>query len=111
MLGEQLDAPIAGYRPGYHDAAHFNREHKSPFGDPPMRDVQRLRKEAPETDWLHVPRSGSGCRLSVCIMRPYRLLPPARPNSSNIPINLYLRLCRSRISPRYARQSASRPAA
>src|SRR5207245_7573203 len=31
---------------GYHDASHFNREYKSLFGVPPMRDVQRLREEA-----------------------------------------------------------------
>ena len=28
------------------DASHFNREYKSLFGVPPMRDVQRLREEA-----------------------------------------------------------------
>jgi len=31
---------------GYHDASHFNREYKSLFGVPPMRDVQRLREAA-----------------------------------------------------------------
>lgn len=46
MLGEQLDAASAGYRVGYDDASHFNREYKSLFGAPPMRDVQRLRSEA-----------------------------------------------------------------
>ena len=30
----------------YRDASHFNREYKSLFGVPPMRDVQRLREEA-----------------------------------------------------------------
>ena len=44
MLGEDLDASSAGYRVGYHDASHFNREYKSLFGVPPMRDVQRLRE-------------------------------------------------------------------
>ena len=43
MLGEDLDAATAGYRVGYEDAAHFNREYKSLFGVPPIRDVQRLR--------------------------------------------------------------------
>ncbi|HEY6406646.1 MAG TPA: AraC family transcriptional regulator [Ktedonobacteraceae bacterium] len=47
MLGEDLDAASAAYRVGYHDASHFNREYKSLFGVPPMRDVQRLREEAP----------------------------------------------------------------
>lgn len=46
MLGEDLDAASAGYRVGYHDASHFNREYKSLFGVPPMRDVERLREVA-----------------------------------------------------------------
>ena len=46
MLGEDLDAKVAPSRVGYHDASHFNREYKSLFGVPPMRDVQRLREEA-----------------------------------------------------------------
>lgn len=45
MLNEDFDAASAAYRVGYHDASHFNREYKSLFGDPPMRDVQRLREE------------------------------------------------------------------
>lgn len=44
MLGEDLDATSAAYRVGYNDASHFNREYKSVFGVPPMRDVQRLRE-------------------------------------------------------------------
>ena len=43
MLSEDLDAASAAYRVGYNDASHFNREYKLVFGDPPMRDVQRLR--------------------------------------------------------------------
>lgn len=43
MLGEDLDAASAAFRVGYRDASHFNREYKSHFGVPPMRDVQRLR--------------------------------------------------------------------
>src|SRR5207248_9649050 len=46
LLGEDLDAASAAYRVGYHDASHFNREYKSLFGVPPMRDMQRLREEA-----------------------------------------------------------------
>jgi hypothetical protein len=44
-----------GYKPnarscvGYHDASHFNREYKSLFGIPPMRDMQRLREAARES--------------------------------------------------------------
>jgi len=44
MLGEELDAASAGYRVGYDDASHFNREYKRLFGAPPMRDVARLRQ-------------------------------------------------------------------
>jgi AraC-like DNA-binding protein len=44
MLGEHLDAASAGYRVGYDDASHFNREYKRLFGSPPMRDVERLRE-------------------------------------------------------------------
>lgn len=39
-----LDAASAGYRVGYDDASHFNREYKRLFGLPPMRDVERLRQ-------------------------------------------------------------------
>ncbi len=48
MLGEGLDAASAAFRVGYHDAAYFNREYKSLFGLPPMRDVERLRETAGE---------------------------------------------------------------
>lgn len=44
MLSENLDAASAAYRVGYNDASHFNREYKSLFGTPPMRDIQRLRE-------------------------------------------------------------------
>jgi AraC-like DNA-binding protein len=46
MLGEDLDAAEAGYRVGYDDASHFSREYKRQFGEPPMRDVERLRDVA-----------------------------------------------------------------
>ena len=49
MLSEDHDAASAAYRVGYHDASHFNREYKSLFGIPPMRDVQRLREVAGQT--------------------------------------------------------------
>ena len=45
MLSEDLDVASAAYRVGYNDASYFNREYKSIFGVPPMRDVQRLREE------------------------------------------------------------------
>jgi AraC-like DNA-binding protein len=42
MFAEDLDAARAGLRVGYDDASYFNREYKSVFGAPPMRDVQQL---------------------------------------------------------------------
>lgn len=48
MLGEDLDAASAGYRVGYDDPSHFNREYKRLFGAPPMRDIERLRLAANE---------------------------------------------------------------
>jgi AraC-like DNA-binding protein len=49
MLGEDLDAARAAYRVGYSDASHFNREYKTLFGAPPMRDVQQLREAATQS--------------------------------------------------------------
>ena len=46
LLGEPIDAATAGYRVGYDDASHFNRDYKRLFGEPPMRDVERLREAA-----------------------------------------------------------------
>ena len=46
LLGEDVDAATVAYRVGYEDASHFNREYKRQFGEPPMRDVQRLRDAA-----------------------------------------------------------------
>jgi AraC-like DNA-binding protein len=34
---------------GYSDASHFTREYKRLFGEPPMRDVERLREAAMES--------------------------------------------------------------
>jgi len=46
MLNEKLDAGEAGYRVGYDDQSHFSRDYKRHFGEPPMRDVGRLRELA-----------------------------------------------------------------
>lgn len=43
MIAENLDAARAGYRVGYEDPAYFSREYKRHFGEPPMRDVERMR--------------------------------------------------------------------
>ena len=47
MLGEDFDAFTAGSRVGYADASQFSREYKRLFGEPPLRDVHRLRKSLP----------------------------------------------------------------
>lgn len=52
MLGEDLDAASAGHRVGYGDTSHFNREYKRLFGEPPARDVERLREAATESAGL-----------------------------------------------------------
>lgn len=46
MLSENLDAGEAGFRVGYEDQSHFSRDYKRHFGEPPMRDVERMRKAA-----------------------------------------------------------------
>ncbi|QKZ06581.1 AraC family transcriptional regulator [Pseudomonas eucalypticola] len=43
MLSEGLDACAAGYRVGYESASQFSREYSRLFGEPPGRDLQRLR--------------------------------------------------------------------
>jgi AraC-like DNA-binding protein len=52
MLGEGLDATSAGSRVGYEDAAYFNREYKKLFGEPPMRNMERLRRTVTESGGL-----------------------------------------------------------
>lgn len=52
MLGENLGAEGAGYRVGYDDASQFNREYKRLFGEPPMRDLARVRGAVTESAGL-----------------------------------------------------------
>jgi len=43
LVAGEFDAATAGYRVGYDDPSQFSREYKRFFGEPPMRDVERLR--------------------------------------------------------------------
>jgi len=45
MLTEDMDANNAGRAVGYDNVQQFNREYKRMFGEPPLRDIKRLRKE------------------------------------------------------------------
>ena len=45
MLGEDLDAASAGYQVGYEDPAYFSRDYKKLFGNPPQRDIAKLRSD------------------------------------------------------------------
>jgi len=46
MIASDLDAASAGHRVGYEDPSHFTREYKRLFGEPPIRDLQRVRTAA-----------------------------------------------------------------
>ena len=43
LVAGDFDAATAGYRVGYDDASQFSREYRRFFGEPPIRDVERLR--------------------------------------------------------------------
>ncbi|MGK3198910.1 AraC family transcriptional regulator N-terminal domain-containing protein [Enterobacter ludwigii] len=46
MLSEGFDAGQAAYRVGYEDQSHFSRDYKRQYGEPPARDIVRLREIA-----------------------------------------------------------------
>ena len=43
MLNEHVDASHASHRVGYESASQFSREYARLFGEPPQRDVRRMR--------------------------------------------------------------------
>lgn len=43
MLNEDLDASSAAVRVGYESASQFSREYTRLFGEPPLRDIKRIR--------------------------------------------------------------------
>lgn len=46
MLSEGADAGQAAFQVGYEDQSHFSRDYKRQYGEPPARDVARLRELA-----------------------------------------------------------------
>jgi AraC-like DNA-binding protein len=46
MLTQDMDASSASVAVGYESLSQFNREYKRLFGDPPRKDIKRLREEA-----------------------------------------------------------------
>lgn len=46
MLNENLDASSAAVRVGYESASQFSREYSRLFGEPPNRDIRRMRESA-----------------------------------------------------------------
>ena len=45
MLADDVDAATVAFEMGYESASQFNREYSRLFGQPPMRDIQRLRPQ------------------------------------------------------------------
>ncbi len=43
MLVEHVDVATAAFRVGYESASQFSREYRRLFGEPPARDIARLR--------------------------------------------------------------------
>ena len=43
MLAGGLDATTAAFRVGYESPSQFSREYRRHFGEPPARDIARLR--------------------------------------------------------------------
>lgn len=46
MLADDVDAATVAFEVGYESASQFNREYSRLFGEPPVRDVLRLRSSA-----------------------------------------------------------------
>lgn len=46
MLNQSIDAGSAGVRVGYDSASQFSREYSRLFGEPPQRDIKRMKDQA-----------------------------------------------------------------
>jgi AraC-like DNA-binding protein len=44
MLGQAMDAASAAYDVGYESPSQFSREYRRLFGEPPARDIARLKE-------------------------------------------------------------------
>ena len=51
MMGEAMDAARAAYEVGYDSPSQFSREYRRLFGNPPARDIARLRDVAGPKDF------------------------------------------------------------
>jgi AraC-like DNA-binding protein len=48
MLVDRIDASTVAFEVGYESVSQFNREYSRFFGQPPMRDIKKLRDEKVE---------------------------------------------------------------
>ena len=48
MLARSMDAASAGFEVGYESPSQFSREYSRLFGEPPLRDINRLRQQTTE---------------------------------------------------------------
>ena len=68
LPASDVDSAAAGHHVGYDDAPQFSREYKRLFGEPPWRDVERLRS-APERSSHRVPRKRSPKNVEKVLSR------------------------------------------
>jgi AraC-like DNA-binding protein len=70
---------------GYGNASHFTREYKRLFGEPPMRDVELLRKVAGNVWWAKEWRRGrTKGKLCSLLTLPILLFRPHERSSNGI---------------------------
>jgi AraC-like DNA-binding protein len=70
MLGEAVDAGMAGYRVGYESASQFSREYRRLFGDSPRRDMVRLRDASQNGNSSRAVRDMSSSTKDAAGLRP-----------------------------------------
>ena len=58
MFALAMDAARAAYEVGYESPSQFSREYRRLFGNPPARDIARLKDSAPGLHRLHEVSSG-----------------------------------------------------